>query len=114
MKRYKVVTYLPKDQSEQIIASLQTKEINRLGCCSNCMSMCEVTSFWTSLDNAKPFLGEAGKSSKEIEVRLEFAVTEKELHSAVKAIKDVHPYEEPEIDVFEVMYGSDYLKEHEK
>lgn len=106
MKKYKVFVFIPKDYLEKIIKLLQKNNVNKLGNYINCMSWCEMHSTWTSLDEAKPYLGEPGKISMEDEYKLEFLCEESKLDEIVKFIKETHPYEEPEIDVFELKEGS--------
>ena len=106
MKNYKIFIFIPKDYIEQIIHSLQEFNVNKLGNYINCMSWCEMHSTWTSLDEAKPFIGKPGKVSMEEEYRLEFLCEESKVDEVVKYLKGIHPYEEPEIDVFELKEGS--------
>ena len=102
MKKYKVSVFIPKDYLDEIVKSLQEFNVNKLGNYINCMSWCEMHSTWTSLDNAKPFIGEPGKVSLEDEYKLEFLCEESKLNEVVNYLKKIHPYEEPEIDVFEL------------
>jgi hypothetical protein len=50
--------------------------------------------------NAKPFYGETGKLNQEKELRVEVTCDENKLKNVVKALRDVHPYDEPAIDVY--------------
>ena len=54
---------------------------------------------WRSLPGANPYNGSVGRISVADEMRLEFAVREKDLKNVLDIIVDVHPYEEPVIDV---------------
>lgn len=58
-----------------------------------------VTGTWRALPGSNPYLGDIGKIETAEEYRVEFAVKEKDLRNAVEAIRRVHPYEEPAIDV---------------
>lgn len=102
MKKYKVFVFIPKDYLDETVKSLQEFNINKLGNYINCMSWCEMHSTWTSLDEAKPFIGSPGKVSMEDEYKLEFLCDGDKVSDAVQLLKEVHPYEEPEIDVFEL------------
>ncbi len=64
-----------------------------------CFMYYEVNGTWRPLEGASPFNGTIGEIERAIEMRVEFAVKEKDLEKVLKAIRDVHPYEEPAIDV---------------
>jgi hypothetical protein len=54
---------------------------------------------WRPLPGANPYNGTVGKIEVADEMRIEFAVKEKDLEKVVRTIAEVHPYEEPAIDV---------------
>lgn len=58
-----------------------------------------VTGTWRPLPGSEPYLGDIGKIEVAEEMRVEFAVREKDLRPALEAVRRVHPYEEPAIDV---------------
>ena len=59
---------------------------------------------WRPLPGADPYDGTVGRIQVSDEVRVEFAVKEKDLEKVLERILQVHPYEEPAIDVIP-MYG---------
>ena len=54
---------------------------------------------WRPLPGANPYNGTVGKIEVADEMRIEFAVKKKDLEKVVRMIAEVHPYEEPAIDV---------------
>ena len=64
---------------------------------------------WKPLEGAHPYDGTVGEISVADEIRLEFAVKAKDLESVIAAIADVHPYEEPAIDVIPMMPWKDLI-----
>ena len=64
-----------------------------------CFTYWPVTGTWRPLEGSHPYQGEIGKIEVAEEMRLEFAVWEEDLGEAIAAIRRVHPYEEPAIDV---------------
>jgi len=62
-----------------------------------------VTGTWRSLEGSNPYKGKVGEIEIADEMRLEFIVLEKNLKIAVAAIREVHPYEEPAIDIVEII-----------
>ena len=64
---------------------------------------------WRSLEGSDPFIGKAGEISVEAEVRIDFAVKAKDLRSVILAIREVHPYEEPAIDILPMLLWKDVI-----
>ena len=64
---------------------------------------------WRPLEGSEPYLGEAGRIETADEIRLEFAVREKDLESVLETIVRVHPYEEPAIDVIPMFSWKDLI-----
>jgi hypothetical protein len=54
---------------------------------------------WRPLPGSEPYLGKIGEIEVADEMRLEFAIKKKDLTAVLRVIRDVHPYEEPAIDV---------------
>jgi hypothetical protein len=53
---------------------------------------------WKSEKGSHPTIGSVGTMSREPEVRIEMICPDEKADAVQKAIKSVHPYEEPEID----------------
>ncbi len=51
---------------------------------------------------ANPTIGEVGKLEATEEERIETVCSEEKLKDVLKAIKEVHPYEEPATDVYPI------------
>lgn len=54
---------------------------------------------WIPSEGSDPFIGNVGCVETADEIRLEFAVSSDEMPAAVAAVRRVHPYEEPAIDI---------------
>ncbi len=65
----------------------------------SCLAYSHVAGSWRPLSGAHPFIGEEGKLSEESEVKVEVNVRVDRLEEALKAVRAVHPYEEPLINV---------------
>lgn len=59
--------------------------------------------------NAHPFLGENGKTIFVDEVKIEFLCRVADVKRAISAIKQVHPYEQPAIDIVPLLVESDFF-----
>lgn len=77
-----------------------------------CFSWWTVRSTWTPMDGSHPFIGTPGEAEETNEVRIEFAVREDDLKAAVSAIRRVHPYEEPAIDVIPMVPWKNVLERY--
>jgi len=64
---------------------------------------------WRSLPGSNPFIGKIGEIEVADEVRLEFAIKEKDLTSVLRLIREVHPYEEPAIDVIPMYSWKEFI-----
>ena len=68
-----------------------------------CLSYSKVMGTWRSLENAKPYIGKPLEISKEEELKVEVRVKTLNLEQTLKAIKDVHPYETPVINIIPLL-----------
>lgn len=61
-----------------------------------------VTSYWRPLEGTDPYIGKAGEISCEPEIKAEVTVFKEKVDETIEAIKKVHPYEEPVINVIPI------------
>ena len=54
---------------------------------------------WRPLEGSSPFRGKINEIEIADEMRLEFMLRGKDVKNVVKAVIDVHPYEEPGVDL---------------
>ncbi|MCL2890989.1 MAG: hypothetical protein FWF40_03745 [Methanomassiliicoccaceae archaeon] len=66
-----------------------------------------VTGTWRPLPGSSPFKGIIGKIEVAEEMKLEFVVRGKDVKTVVSVINDIHPYEEPAIDIVPAICGKD-------
>jgi hypothetical protein len=59
-------------------------------------------------EKAKPFLGEKNKIEEVEEERIEFICEKDKVKSVIKAIRKFHPYEEPIIDIHELLSEDEF------
>ncbi|HBC95644.1 MAG TPA: cytochrome C biogenesis protein [Clostridium sp.] len=99
-KVFKIETFIPENYVDRL-----RERLNSIGALSiggnydNCMSVSKVMGCWRPLKGAKPFLGNVGEVSREMECKMEFCCKGGIVKRAVETIKDVHPYEEPVINI---------------
>jgi len=64
---------------------------------------------WRPLEGSDPFIGRVGEIAVEEELRVDFAVKAEDLREAILAIRRVHPYEEPAIDIMPLISWKDVI-----
>ncbi len=72
-------------------------------------SIIEAKGTWRPFENSHPFDGEPGKISYGDELIIGFSVYKEELEKVLIKIKEVHPYEEPWIDVIPALHWKDLI-----
>jgi hypothetical protein len=108
---YKVVVFLPPDRLEEMMEAVNEAAGSIFPGYDRTFSYFPVTGTWRSLEGSNPFSGAIGMVSQDQEIRLEFAVFGKDLLAAVKAVRAVHPYEKPAIDIFAFKSGLSLLQD---
>lgn len=98
-KKVKIEVYIPEEYRDKLREALNDIGVLGVGNYDNVMSVTKVTGYWRTLKNANPFDGEVNKLSKASEDKIEFATDINNVENAVKVIKEVHPYEEPVINI---------------
>ena len=73
------------------------------------MSCSQLISYWRPLDGTDPYIGKAGEISCEREVKVEVTVYTEKVEETIRAIKEVHPYEEPVINALPI-YKTSFLQ----
>lgn len=96
---YKIEVFIPESHSAMVMEALAAAGVGRIGNYEHCYAITSVEGFWRPLDGAQPFEGEAGKISRAPEHKLEVSCGRDMVAFALQAIRRVHPYEEPVINV---------------
>lgn len=98
----KLVTYVPKGCENAVLEVLYACGAGRIGKYSGCASLTDITGTWIPDADASPYVGEPGVRSFEPEVRLETECDDEDVDKVARAIRSVHPYEEPVIEIFSI------------
>ncbi len=96
---FKIAVNLPPEFLERMMAAIDDSMDPLYPGYDHTFNYWPVKGTWRPLEGSDPYIGTVGKIEVADEVRLEFAVREKDLKSVLRAIRDAHPYEEPAIDV---------------
>ena len=98
-KYYKVEIFIPKSHLEKLCEVLRRLDVGHIGNYSECLSYSEVISRWKPLEGTDPYIGDIGKLTEEKELKVEVTCKEDIVNQFVKEIKEIHPYEEPVINI---------------
>lgn len=91
----KLEIFIPESHLPALRQALQQADEGHIGGYDSCLSYSPVTSCWRPLAGSQPYLGQVGTLSTEQELKVEVTCRRETL----AAIKAVHPYEEPVINV---------------
>ncbi|MCC6546429.1 Nif3-like dinuclear metal center hexameric protein [Candidatus Sumerlaeota bacterium] len=96
----KYCVFVPKSHVERVIEAVSAAGAGIFGDYSHCTFGAPGTGTFKPLEGAKPFSGEVGRLAHEEEIRLETRCTRSVLPRVMRAVRDVHPYEEIAYDVY--------------
>lgn len=90
----KLVTFIPKDITDQVMEALHKAGAGNIGNYSNCSFRVEGTGTFKPNEAANPSIGEKGNLEKVSENRVEVIYPSVNERKIINALKDSHPYEE--------------------
>lgn len=95
----KLEIFLPETHLAPLQQALWEMDAGHIGQYDCCLSYHPVTGCWRPLAGTSPYLGTQGEISSEPELKVEVTCKTENVDKTVAAIKAVHPYEEPVINV---------------
>lgn len=103
MQFCKLEIFIPKTHLSQLQSALQSVDAGHIGNYDSCLSYSEVIGTWRPLENAKPYLGKVDNISQEPELKVEVRILAENLNITLEAIKRIHPYETPVINIIPLL-----------
>lgn len=104
---YKLEIFIPESHFRILQEALQKVDAGHIGNYDSCLSYSKVTGTWRPLDGTHPYIGAEGEISEEPEFKVEVTVKADRLKETVRKIREVHPYEEPVINIIPIMSAAD-------
>ena len=95
----KLEIFIPETHLAVLQDALAGVDAGHIGRYDRCLSYSPVTSCWRPLEGTNPYLGAVGQVSTEPELKVEVTCLLARVDATVEAVKAVHPYEEPVINV---------------
>ncbi|OGG97107.1 MAG: hypothetical protein A2527_13225 [Candidatus Lambdaproteobacteria bacterium RIFOXYD2_FULL_50_16] len=100
----KLICYCPPEAEELILQTLGDLGVGQFGLYDHWSLSSEVTETFRPLEGANPSKGKLGRLSRVQSRRLEFQCAKADYLRLVEAIKQVHPYQTPAIEVWALLY----------
>lgn len=95
----KLEIFIPETHFRKLQKALQEADAGHIGNYDCCLSYSRVMSTWRPLPGTNPYIGTENEISEEPEFKVEVTCKEENLRKTMEAVKAVHPYEEPVINV---------------
>lgn len=95
----KLEIFIPETHFAALQSALREADAGHIGNYDCCLSYSPVMGTWRPLAGTSPYIGAEGQISCEPEMKVEVTIRAERLAETLRAVKRVHPYEEPVINV---------------
>ncbi len=99
-KNVKIVVFVPKSHADIVRETMGKAGAGRIGNYTYCSFSSKGIGRFKPEEGARPNIGEVGKFESVAEERIETVCERDKLTDVIKAIKEVHPYEEVAFDMY--------------
>jgi len=96
----KIVVFVPETHADVVREAMGKAGAGLIGDYEHCSFSVKGVGRFTPLETAHPTIGQIGKMEEVTEERIETVCYKRDLDKIIKAIKEVHPYEEVALDVY--------------
>ncbi len=110
MMAYRISVNVPEGTEQSVMDAINEVMQPLYPGYDRCFCWWTVNGTWRPLPGSEPYIGEVGRIEVCSETRIEFAVREEDLEKVVSRIVEVHPYEEPAIDVVPMIPWKDLIR----
>jgi hypothetical protein len=101
-KNFKIVVFVPETHTDVVRKAMGDAGAGIIGNYSHCTFSSKGIGRFKPESGANPHIGEVGKFEEVAEERIETVCSREKLEEVIKAIKDVHPYDEVALDVYPI------------
>jgi len=102
----KLEIFIPVSYMEPLREALHSAGAGALGNYDSTLSYSIVKGCWRPLSGANPYDGEIGVLCEADEYKVEVCCLTEKLEQTINAVKAVHPYEEPVINIIPLVHYS--------
>ena len=99
VNRVKIVTMVPSENVDEVRKSICEVGAGIIGNYTCCTTSGKCIGTFMPNDEANPYIGEKNKLEYVEEEKLEVVCDINNVKRVIEKLRDVHPYEEPEIDI---------------
>lgn len=96
----KIVVFVPETHTDIVREAMGKAGAGKIGNYSHCTFSTKGVGRFKPEMGANPHIGEVGKSEEVEEERIETVCSREKLQEVLRAIKEVHPYDEIALDVY--------------
>ncbi len=96
----KIVVFVPETHTDVVRDAMGKAGAGKIGNYSHCTFSTNGVGRFRPEAGAKPHIGEVGKLEEVQEERIETVCSREKLQEVIKAIKEVHPYDEVAMDIY--------------
>lgn len=99
----KIVTFVPADATDKVRDALASVGAGLIGNYQACAFASDGEGMFLAGEGASPRVGQVGRPERVAERRLEMVCSKKALPLALQMLRQFHPYEEPAVDVYDLV-----------
>lgn len=99
----KVVVTVPETDADKLRQAIGKADGGRIGNYTHTSFSVKGIGRFKPEPGAHPAIGEVGKLEAVVEERIEVTCEQDKLQTVINAIRQVHPYEEPAIDIYPML-----------
>ena len=99
-KNVKIIVFVPETHTDIVREAMGKAGAGKIGNYSHCTFSTKGVGRYKPEAGANPHIGEVGKFEEVAEERIETVCPREKLGEVIKAIKEVHPYDEVALDVY--------------
>lgn len=107
IKKLKIAVMVPEEYVAQVREAMCNAGCGVIGNYTHCTMATSITGTFVATDEAHPFVGQNGVLESYQETKLEAICDAEKAKAVLAAIRSVHPYEEPGIDIYPLIDESD-------
>ena len=109
VKKVKIIVTVPVDNVEEVRSAICNEGAGIIGNYIYCTMSTKCIGTFIPSDNANPYIGEKNKLEFVEEEKLEAVCDIKIVKKVLKKLREVHPYEEPGIDIIPLINEEDLV-----
>ncbi len=108
VKRVKIIVTIPIENVEEVRNAICEVGAGIIGNYTHCSMSTKCIGTFKPNDKANPYIGENNKLEFVEEEKLEVVCNVENVKSVISRLREVHPYEEPAIDIIPLLNEEDF------